>query len=80
MPSRPPARERDLENVWVTMRLSYFLISGTAEIPEKSAYASSMTTMLSGLDAAMRSISQSGRTRPVGAFGFAMKMVLPIPM
>ena len=67
---RIPAMERDLENVCTIRRLSYFSISGSADTPPKSIYASSTTTITSRLCAMMSSIFSSGIRMPVGAFGF----------
>ena len=79
-PSLAPAIERDFEKVLVTRRLSYFFTRGTQVSPPKSIYASSITTTLSGLDLTIFSISSTERRIPVGALGFAMKMVLLIPI
>ena len=79
MPSRPPASDRDFEKVWVTSRLLYSLISPTALSVPKSTYASSITTTLSGLLSKIFLIFSMLSGIPVGALGFAIKMVLLMP-
>ena len=79
-PSRPPASERDFEKVCVTSRLLYLWIRLTALFMPKSTYASSITTTDSGFEETIFSMSLRLNAIPVGALGFAIKIVLFIPM
>ena len=56
------------------------LTSETALLAPKSTYASSITTTLSGFDFTIFSISSSWSALPVGAFGFAITIVVFLPI
>ena len=77
-PRRAPAMERDLENVCVTIRFGSSFVSLTADSAPKSTYASSTVTILSGFDSAIFLISSSVMQIPVGAFGFAIIILLSL--
>ena len=72
--SRIPAMLNALDIVRTTMRFGYLAISGTADQPMYSAYASSTTTMQGAL-AINRSMSAGSVALPVGLFGLQCQMI-----